>query len=129
MGVFSLKTSWLGLAISMVLLNMLTKQIVFAAPLSQSEVHTRSLAASCAACHGTQGNGVGGTLKLAGLDSIYFTAQMQAFKSGARKATVMHRHAKGVTDDEIANLAQYFVSQTPAKAPVLHSQMLSKKHD
>ncbi len=128
-GRFGLKKSLLGFLIGSTLLNVLYVQHVFAEPLSQSELHTRSLAASCAACHGTQGNAVGGVFKLAGLESAYFVTQMQAFKSGERKGTVMHRHAIGLTDDEIANLAQYFAQQIPLKMPILHSQTLSKIHD
>ncbi len=72
------------------------------------ELHVRVLAASCAACHGTDGNSVGGTPVLAGLDRAHFIAQMQAFRSGGRAATVMHRHAAGLTEDEIRLLAEHF---------------------
>jgi cytochrome c553 len=87
-------------------------------------VHTRSLAASCAACHGTNGNSSGNAAKLAGIDSAYFVAQMQAFKSGERASTVMHRHAKGLTPQEISNLAEYFSTQIPTKPTALPSQKL-----
>ena len=73
--------------------------------------HIRVLAASCAACHGTNGNSVGGTPVLAGLHPEHFSSQMQAFKSGQRASTVMHRHAKGLTDSEIVQLAEYFYEQ------------------
>lgn len=75
------------------------------------EPHLRVLAASCAACHGTNGNSVGGTPVLAGLDRAHFILQMQGFRSGARSSTVMARHAKGLTEDEIAQLAEYFAAQ------------------
>jgi cytochrome c553 len=45
---------------------------------------------------------------LAGLDRTHFTLQMKAFRSGERSSTVMHRHAKGLTEPEIAGLADYF---------------------
>lgn len=90
------------------------------------QVHTRSLAASCAACHGTNGNSSGSSAKLAGIDSAYFVTQMQAFKSGERASTVMHRHAKGLTSQEIANLAEYFSAQVPSKPSALPSQKLSR---
>ncbi|MDR2219694.1 MAG: c-type cytochrome [Methylobacillus sp.] len=73
--------------------------------------HLRVLAASCAACHGTNGNSVGGTPVLAGLMPAYFVAQMQAFRSGKRDSTVMHHHAQGLTEAEIALLADYFSRQ------------------
>lgn len=74
-------------------------------------IHTHVLASSCAACHGTNGSSIGGTPVLAGLHADYFIRQMQAFKSGERASTVMHRHAKGLTDAEIHELADHFSRQ------------------
>lgn len=73
--------------------------------------HIRVLAASCAACHGTDGNSVGGTPVLAGLDRIHFKLQMQAFRTGERSSSVMHHHAKGLAAEEIEQLADYFAAQ------------------
>lgn len=73
--------------------------------------HIRTLAASCAACHGTNGNSVGGTSVLAGLDRNHFILQMQSFRNGQRSSTVMHHHAKGLTEPEIEQLADYFAAQ------------------
>ncbi len=78
----------------------------------QLSIHTQVLAASCAACHGTNGNSVGGTPVLAGLQADYFISQMQAFRTGERASTVMHRHAKGLTEAEILQLAEHFSKQT-----------------
>jgi cytochrome c553 len=69
------------------------------------------LAASCAACHGTQGYSVGGTPSLAGLDQLYFIEQMQQFKTGERPSSVMMKYARGYTEAEIRLLADYFSSQ------------------
>ncbi len=103
---------------------------------SQSpNIHIRTLAASCAACHGTNGNAIpSGNAVLAGLDKDYFTAQMLAFKNGTRSATVMHRHAKGLQVDEINQLAIYFAAQKPIKAispqsQILKPQTLKADHD
>ena len=73
--------------------------------------HVRVLAASCAACHGTNGNSVGGTPVLAGLDAAHFELQLRSFRSGERSSTVMHHHAKGLNDSEISQLAAYFSAQ------------------
>lgn len=78
---------------------------------AEVDKHARNLAASCAACHGTNGHSVGGTAVLAGMDKALFVAQMQAFKSGARPATVMHQHAKGYSDEEFELLATFFAAQ------------------
>lgn len=69
------------------------------------------LASGCAACHGTQGHSVGGTPSLAGLDRLYFIEQMQQFQSGERPATVMMKHARGYSEEEIRLLADYFAAQ------------------
>ncbi|WP_229007711.1 c-type cytochrome [Methylophilus sp. Leaf408] len=79
-----------------------------------------TLAASCAACHGPQGNSLGGTPTLAALNKDYFIQRMQGFKKGSISSTVMHHHAKGLKDEEITALANYFALQqrhTPTVAP------------
>ncbi len=81
---------------------------------AQTDKHARGLAAPCAACHGTNGNSVGGTAVLAGMDRALFVKQMKDFKSGARPATVMHQHARGYSDEEIEKLADFFSSQPRA---------------
>ena len=48
---------------------------------------------------------------LAGMDPGYFTAQMKAFQSGARPATVMHQISKGFSAAQIEVLANYFAAQ------------------
>ena len=73
--------------------------------------HVQVLAASCAACHGMNGNSIGGTPVLAGLDRSFFMQQMQAFRDGSRASTVMHHHALGLTFQEIEQLAGYFSAQ------------------
>ncbi len=72
----------------------------------------RSLAANCAACHGTNGNSAGGAIPgLAGMNKEYFLNQLKAFKEGKREATVMHQIAKGYSDAEMAALGDYFSAQ------------------
>jgi cytochrome c553 len=90
--------------------------------------HIQTLAASCAACHGSQGNSVGGTSVLAGLDASHFVLQMIAYRDGSRIATVMHRHAKGLTVEEINDLAVYFAQQKRITAFIPPNQRLAKQH-
>lgn len=91
----------------------------------QQNSHIRSLAASCAACHGTNGSSTGITPSISNLYRPYFISQMLAFKSGQRPATVMHRHAKGLTDQEVNDLADYFAAQPRIPAKVIPHQNLS----
>lgn len=71
----------------------------------------RLLAATCSACHGTNGHSVGGTPVLAGLNRQHFIRQMKDFRSGARPATVMQQHANGYSNAEIEKMAAYFADQ------------------
>lgn len=89
-----------------------------------NDAHIQTLAASCAACHGSQGNSVGGTSVLAGLDASHFVLQMMAFRNGSRSATVMHRHAKGLSVEEINALAVYFSEQKRVTALTPPNQVL-----
>ena len=82
-----------------------------AANLSESGV--RSLAAACAACHGTQGKAVAGSTVsgLAGRAAQDIQDAMAQFRDGKRPATVMHQIAKGYSDAEVAAIAAYFSKQ------------------
>lgn len=76
-------------------------------------LYVKSLAATCANCHGTNGKAVEGSsvTSLAGLDKNYIVAQMKAFKTGTRPATIMHQISKGFSEAQIESLAGYFSSQ------------------
>ncbi|UCE31933.1 MAG: c-type cytochrome [Burkholderiales bacterium] len=71
----------------------------------------RYMAAVCANCHGTNGQSVGGNEALAGYDKAKFVQTMGEFKSGKRPATLMHQISKGFTDQQIAQLAEFFSGQ------------------
>ena len=72
----------------------------------------RSLASTCANCHGPQGRSATSTVEsLAGRPKGEIVQAMQAFKSGAKPATVMHQLAKGYTDQQIEMIAGYFAAQ------------------
>ena len=85
----------------------------FAQAQSKEALYAKSLAATCANCHGTNGKVVEGSTvtSLAGLDKGYITVQMNAFKTGTRPATVMHQISKGYNDAQIESLATYFAAQ------------------
>ena len=76
-------------------------------------LYVKSLAATCANCHGTNGRAVEGSsvVSIAGLDKAYMVAQMKAFKAGTRPATIMHQLSKGYSDAQIETLAAYFAAQ------------------
>ncbi len=70
--------------------------------------HIRVLAASCAACHGTNGISVGTTPSLAGASQAHFLSRMAQFREDRKSSDVMAQHARGLTDAEIHQLAVYF---------------------
>jgi cytochrome subunit of sulfide dehydrogenase len=82
-------------------------------------LRARSLAATCAQCHGTDGHAPPGAAMtaLAGMAAPYLAEQMLAFKSGVRPGSVMPQLAKGYSDAQIAQLAAYFAQQPAAVKP------------
>lgn len=76
-------------------------------------LYIKALAATCANCHGTNGKAVDGSSvpTIAGMPKGYLVAQLKAFKSGARPATVMHQLSKGYSDEQIEQIATYFAAQ------------------
>ena len=73
----------------------------------------RVWAASCAACHGTDGRTQGQALPpLAGRPAEGLYRALVEFKTGQRPAaTVMHQHTKGYTDEELRRIAAFFAAQ------------------
>ncbi len=78
---------------------------------AQTDLAARSMAASCANCHGTNGAAAPGMVALAGYDKVGMVKAMAEFKSGARPATIMHQLAKGYSEAQIEAIAGYFAAQ------------------
>ncbi len=68
-------------------------------------------AASCMACHGTDGKADGTGLSLHGRSADELFRALRGYRSGERSATVMHQHAKGYAEDELQRIAQYFADR------------------
>lgn len=69
--------------------------------------------AVCAACHGPDGNSFAPLWpKLAGQHENYLLQQVQAFKVGTRSEPTMSPMAAPLADQDIADLAAYFATQT-----------------
>jgi sulfide dehydrogenase cytochrome subunit len=77
------------------------------------DLKARAWAASCAACHGTDGKSAAEEIKpLAGKPKADIVKALKDARAGEPKTlTVMHQHAKGYTDDEIERIAEYFSKQ------------------
>jgi sulfide dehydrogenase cytochrome subunit len=94
---------------------MTAKLVALAFALAAAAAHAqdnrvaRSLAATCASCHGTDGHSVTTeVVPLAGLPKEHIITQLKAFRDGTRPATVMQQLAKGYSDAQIELLADYF---------------------
>ena len=72
-------------------------------------------AIACARCHGYDGasDGSGAFPALAGQSAYYLTAQLRNFALGDRQNALMSSIAKGLTDEEMQSVAQYYAAARP----------------
>jgi cytochrome c553 len=72
-------------------------------------------AAVCMACHGQNGNSVVPEWpSIAGQNAVYLREQLTMFRDRKRVNEVMWPIAQTLTDEDIADLAAYYSTQTPA---------------
>src|SRR5271157_3531975 len=73
---------------------------------------TTSGAVACARCHGFDGasDGSGAFPRLDGQSAQYLAGQLRHFASGIRQNALMQPIAKGLKDDEIDAVSQYYAS-------------------
>lgn len=73
----------------------------------------RALAATCAHCHGTDGNAVAGEAMahIGGMPRDYLLTQLLAFRTGTKPATIMHQITRGYSQEQLEQLATYFAAQ------------------
>jgi cytochrome c553 len=73
-------------------------------------------AATCAACHGMDGNSVNPEWpSLAGQNAAYIAKTLQAFKDGKRSNVLMSAQAAGLSEQDMADLAAYYSAQSPTR--------------
>jgi cytochrome c553 len=84
---------------------------------SAQSLQIKQWAASCSACHGTDGYSEGGMASLAGQNKAEMIKKMNEYKTGKRTASIMHQLSKGYTDEQIEQISAYFAS-LPAEKPV-----------
>jgi len=71
--------------------------------------------ASCAGCHGMNGEGMAENPAIAGMDGEAFISAMQAYKSGENPDPMMGMIMPMLSDEDIANLAAYYASLSSAE--------------
>jgi len=81
--------------------------------LAEGNVATgKTKSASCAGCHGEDGNSMVATFpKLAGQHADYIAQQLEAFKKGGRNAPMMAPLALGLDKESIKDIAAYYASK------------------
>lgn len=80
-----------------------------------SAEHGQAKSATCVACHGADGNSPNPEWpNIAGQHASYILKQLQAFKSGARENPLMSPIAMTLTEEDMADLAAYYSTQTPS---------------
>ena len=80
--------------------------------------------ASCAACHGTDGNSPAPNFpKLAGQGEGYIVKQLQDYKSGRRVNATMNAMAAPLSETDMADLAAYYASQTGSTGTAAEDQV------
>jgi cytochrome c553 len=74
----------------------------------------RAKSATCAACHGADGNSVAPDWpSLAGQHPNYIVRQLEAFKNGERQNVTMKPFADMLSEQDMADVAAYFAAQKP----------------
>ena len=72
-------------------------------------------AATCTACHGLNGNSVTPEWPvIAGQNAVYARDQIKRIRDGQRPSPLMQPVVKDLTDQDIADVAAHFATQTPA---------------
>lgn len=75
-----------------------------------------ALSASCAHCHGTDGNSSGAVYpNLASQTKEYLYRQIKAFKEGTRQNSQMSPMVGILSDEDMRNLADFYNYQNPAR--------------
>jgi len=72
-----------------------------------SPASAANMARNCFGCHGPNGQSPGAIPSLHGKPASFIIQSFKDFRSGARASTVMGRHAKGYTDEQVEALAKY----------------------
>jgi cytochrome c553 len=86
------------------------------------------LSASCAHCHGTDGNSSGAAYpNLAGQTKEYVTRQIKEFKEGRRTDPQMSPMVGILSDQDMQDLGDFYNWQTPARKPAKLDPALAEK--
>ncbi|MFY9327459.1 MAG: c-type cytochrome [Georgfuchsia sp.] len=89
-------------------------------PVSGNKAAGKAAATACAGCHGEQGvSSSPATPSLAGQDSEYFVAALEAYKNGSRTDETMKGVADSLENKAMKDLAAYYASLSPQAPKVV----------
>ncbi len=115
-----MRKKWLALSLTLAFVSV--SNLVYADADTDIEAG-ESKASACVSCHGDKGNSMVSTFpKLAQQDESYLRKQLHAFKDGSRKDPVMSSIAKSLSDQDMAEIAAYYMAQKVSAndLPVVH---------
>ncbi|MDM7859179.1 cytochrome c [Alteromonas sp. ASW11-36] len=99
------------LGLTLALVSALTTSPTLAAGNAEAG---KARATVCASCHGQNGiSFIPNYPNLAGQKEQYLAESLKAYRDGLRNHMVMSPQAKGLSDEDIANLAAYYSSLDP----------------
>jgi cytochrome subunit of sulfide dehydrogenase len=87
--------------------------ILLVTPLSlNAEEITKAamLSITCAGCHGTDGKSNGAIPGINGKSAAYIYQSLLDYRNEKRPSSIMDRHAKGYSEEELKLIADYFAS-------------------
>ncbi|NLG75609.1 MAG: cytochrome c4 [Xanthomonadaceae bacterium] len=98
---------------SIVLITLLCSASVTAAAPEGSAEEGQAKSTTCVACHGANGNSANPEWpNIAGQHASYILKQLQAFKAGERQDPLMSPIAMTLSEEDMADLAAYYSTQT-----------------
>ena len=107
--------------------NVVSRRVMPAAPVTAEVIAGKAKAATCAACHGADGNSpVAIYPKLAGQSADYIVKQLQEFKAGTRKDPVMGPMAAALSEQDMLEIASYYAAQKISVADSAGSEIGKK---
>lgn len=104
------------IAVTALIVLGLASSSAFAAesPLKGDAAAGATKAATCTACHGLNGNSTNPEWPvIAGQNAAYAADQIKRIRDNARPVPLMYPMVQNLTDQDIADLAAHFATQTP----------------
>ena len=107
--------------------NVVSRRVMPAAPVTAEVIAGKAKSATCAACHGADGNSpVAIYPKLAGQSPDYIIKQLQEFKAGTRQNPVMGPMAAALSEQDMLEIASFYATQKVAVAELAGSDIGKK---